>query len=90
MKYLFSAICVTLAEAIHSTTGVQNFLFAGIERVALGTYLNIEVISERGLGFKAIPAAAGHIDRRVIRVDFWFHSLIPVSSRCRCPTDAMT
>lgn len=63
----------TLLEAIDTATGIQHFLFAGIERVTLGTHVNVEVLGQRGTGLDDVPTAAGSLDVLVGRMDVGFH-----------------
>lgn len=64
------------AEFVYTAGRVEQFLFAGIEGMALRTDFNVHVlllISRTGL--EGVPAAAGHGDLFVGRVYFRFHNL---------------
>jgi hypothetical protein len=65
---------VLLAELFHPTGGVDDLLLAGIERVALRTYFNVQCLATGGSGLKLVAAAAGYGDLVVIRMNVGFHS----------------
>lgn len=57
LKQLLAALAVTLLEASHATTGVENLLLTGIEWVALGAYISRHVITlVGGTGYECIAA----------------------------------
>jgi hypothetical protein len=67
---------VFLTELIDATGGIDNLLCAGVERVALGTNLDVQGwFADHGLGLEAVAATACHGDFLIIRVDICFHFL---------------
>jgi hypothetical protein len=74
------ALAETLVEFVDSAAGIQHFLLAGEEGVALGTYVDTQFFSERGPGFEHVATATGHGNVFVLGMDIWFHGL-PLCSR---------
>lgn len=66
---------VLLAEFFHATSGVQNFLLAGVERMAQRADFNIHVLANGGAGLELVSTAASNTDFFVIWVGFEFHAL---------------
>jgi hypothetical protein len=64
---------VPLAELVHSTAGVHNLLLTGVERMAVRTDFNLQILADRRTGGKRISARAGDGDFFVIRMDAGFH-----------------
>jgi hypothetical protein len=64
---------VFLAELVDAATGVYDFLLAGIERMAVRTDFDSQVLTDGGSGQKGVPASAGDRDLFVIRMDASFH-----------------
>src|SRR5216684_9402336 len=64
---------VLLAELVHATAGIHNLLLAGIERMAVRTDLNLQILADGRAGGKSISARAGDGDFFVIRMDAGFH-----------------
>ena len=62
----------TLVEAINTSTGVNQLLLAGIERVALGADLNTNVLLGR-TGSKDIAASAADGGLFVVGMDTFLH-----------------
>ena len=62
----------TLVEAINTSTGVNQLLLAGIERVALGADLNANVLLGR-TGSKDIAASAADGGLFVVGMDTFLH-----------------
>lgn len=42
-----SAIAETLAEPLYPTTGIENFLLTGIERMAGGADVEVNILTKR-------------------------------------------
>ena len=61
-----------LVEAINTSTGVNQLLLAGIERVALGADLNGDVLLG-GAGLDDVAAGASDGGLLVIGMDSFFH-----------------
>ena len=63
-------------EFLYATSRVHKLLFAGKERVALGTDFNVNILHR---GTRLDDVAAGTIDRRffILRMDTLFHDLPP-------------
>ena len=63
----------TLLEAVDTATGIQHFLLASVERVALGADVDVHVLGQRGTGLDDVAAAASGFDFNVIWMDIGFH-----------------
>ena len=61
-----------LVEAIDPSTGVNQLLLAGIERVALGADLNADLLLSR-TGSKDVATGATDGGLLVVRMDAFFH-----------------
>lgn len=68
-----STTAETLVEAIDTTTSVDHFLFAGIERVAFCTNFDGDVFGNGGAGFNHVATAAGGYHFAVFGLDAFFH-----------------
>ena len=64
---------VLLAELVDSTSGVEHFLLAGVERVAARTHFEAEVLTQGRTRLEGVATGAGHRDFRVFRMDGRFH-----------------
>jgi hypothetical protein len=60
-------------ETLNTTTGVNDTLFAGEERVASTTHVQVQVMSSGGTGFDDVTARASSGNFNVIRVNTFFH-----------------
>ena len=70
----FEQVAEFVVEFVHATGGVDDFLSAGVERVAQRANLDVEVVFfQRGFGDEFVTARAGNVDFVVIRVDTLFH-----------------
>jgi hypothetical protein len=65
---------VFLAEFLNAASGIHDLLLAGIERVALRTYFDVQVLTVGGAGLELIAATAGNGNFVVIRMNVGFHS----------------
>ena len=72
MRVTFLLQTEALVEAINASTGVNQLLLAGIERVALGANLNTDVLLS-GAGGKSVTAGATNGGLLVVRMDAFFH-----------------
>jgi hypothetical protein len=66
---------VTLFEAVYPAGGIDKFLLAGKEGVALGAYFHGN-IPRGGAGFDNITAGAGNFYRFIVGVYIWFHRFL--------------
>jgi hypothetical protein len=65
---------VFVAEFLDAARSVHDLLCAGVERMALGTYFDVQFrFAHGGAGFKLVAAAACHCDLFVFRVNGGFH-----------------
>src|SRR5215470_10170095 len=64
---------VLLLELLDASGRVDDFLPAGVERVARCAHLDVEVLAEGRAGLERIPARAGDGDFLVVRMDPGFH-----------------
>lgn len=66
----------TLFETINTAANVQYLLLTGIERVAFGAHIDINILGQSGAGFDDIATAAGGIDVRVVWMNISFHGCV--------------
>lgn len=64
---------VFLAEFVHTSGGVHDFLLAGEERMALRANFNMQIPFERGARHKFVAATAGHGGFLIFGVGAGFH-----------------
>src|SRR5208282_559303 len=64
---------VLLLESFDAARGIDDFLLAGVERVALGAHFDVQIVVERRARLEFVAATADDIDFRVFGVDFLFH-----------------
>src|SRR5690606_10212719 len=67
----------TLIEAVDTAAGIQHFLLAGVERVALGANVDAQVLGQRRASLDDVAAAASGVDFYVSRMDIGFHWINP-------------
>ena len=60
-------------EAIHTTTSIDDLLFAGKERMAPTAHVNSDILSERRARFDLVAAAATSRNVFVTRMNICFH-----------------
>ena len=72
MRILFLLQAETLVEAINTSTGVNQLLLAGIERVALGADLNTNILLG-GAGRKNVATGTANGGLFVIGMDTFLH-----------------
>lgn len=63
---------VFLIELVNTSARLRRFLLAGVERMAFGANLNVDVLL-RGAGHKRVPAVACNGCLMVIRMDSFSH-----------------
>ena len=63
---------VFLLEAFDAAGGIDEFLLAGVERVADAADFDFDVL-EGGAGFEGIAAGAADLGEIVLGVEFFFH-----------------
>ena len=74
----FEHIAEFLVEFVHTAGGIHDFLFAGIERMALGANLDIEVFFfHRRLRSEFVAARASNVHFVVSRMNILFHFGFP-------------
>ena len=64
---------IFLAESFHASGSVENFLLAGVERMAGGTYLNADGLAQGGTGGKNAPAGTFDGNVFVLGMALGFH-----------------
>jgi hypothetical protein len=69
-------LAVLLTEFIHTATGVNDLLLAGVKGMALGTHIEAQITFVGGTGFKGVAAAANHLDLIVGRMNVRLHGVI--------------
>jgi hypothetical protein len=70
-------VIVFLPESLDATGGIDQFLLAGKEGVAIGTDFNLDVF-DRGTGFDNVAAVARDFGSFVIRMQAFLHFFSPV------------
>ena len=77
---LFSDTCLLIVHAVlpielvNTSARLGSLLLAGVERMALGTDLNVDIFL-RGACHKCIPAVAGHSCLIILWMDTLSHDL---------------
>src|SRR5215471_6963032 len=64
---------VFLAKLLDPAGAVDDLLAAGVERMASGADLDVQVLAERRARLEGTPARAGDGDLFVVRVNLGFH-----------------
>src|SRR4029077_12455933 len=64
---------VLLAELVHAASGIDHFLLAGVERVAVRANLDLQILSKCRAGLERVAARAGHGDLFVVGMSGGFH-----------------
>lgn len=64
---------VTTLKFVNLTCGVEHFLLARIERVAVRANLDVQVLANRRARLEVVAAAASNSDLFVIWMDVCFH-----------------
>ena len=87
---LGAAAAETFVEAIHATTAVRDLLLAGIERVTLGTHVDMKVFTQGRASHYLVATTTGRGYCLVLGMDICFHnisslSLAPPPDPCRAP-----
>ena len=72
MRVKFLLQVKSLVETVNTSTGVNQLLLAGIERVALGADLNSDFLLG-GAGGKSIATSAANCSLFVLRMDAFSH-----------------
>src|SRR5882672_2287854 len=71
------ADAVFLAELVDAAAGVDDLLLACVEGMAVRAHFDLQIVAERGTGGERVPAAAGHGDVFVFRMNGRFHCPSP-------------
>ena len=66
-------LAVTFIKAIHASSGVDQLLFSGKERMAGRTDFDVQVALFSGAGLERLATGAGNGYLNVFRVNSWFH-----------------
>lgn len=85
MKKIQRLHAVLLTEFLNTTSSVQNFLFASIERVAKRADFDVEVFAYGCACLELVAAAASYVYFRVIRMDIGLHADVSFKSCRRKP-----
>src|ERR1700688_306454 len=64
---------VLLAEFVDAAAGIHNFLLARVERMAVGTNFDLQILSDGRTGLELVPTGTSDRDLFVFRVDAGFH-----------------
>lgn len=60
---------VFATEALHAARGVDQLLFAGKERVAVGANFGVDIAFIRGARGEVVPTGADHFDLVIVRMN---------------------
>jgi hypothetical protein len=60
---------VLATEALNAARGVDQLLFAGEERVAVGANFGVDIAFVRGTRGEVVPARADHANLVIVRMD---------------------
>ena len=66
-------LAITLVEAVYASSGIDQLLFPGKERVASGTDFDVQIAFARRAGLEGFAARAGDVNFDVFGVYSWFH-----------------
>lgn len=75
---------VLLTELVDATAGIDDLLFTGVERMAVGAHFDLKIVSQRRTRRKRVPATASHRRLFVFGVDAGFHWVV---ERVRAPPE---
>ena len=67
---------VFLAEFVDAASGVDDFLLARVERMAVRADFHLEVVSQCRTRLEGVAAGAAHIDFFVVRMRIGFHGFL--------------
>ena len=67
---------VLLAEFVHSAGRVDDLLLARVERMAVRTHFDLQVVSQSRLRLERVAAGAAHVDFLVLGVRIGFHGFL--------------
>src|SRR5882672_7755588 len=70
---------ILLAELIDATAGIHNFLLAGIERMAVGANLDLQILADGRASLEMVAAGTSDRDDFVFWMDAGFHGNLDVS-----------
>ena len=71
----FELHAVFLTELLNAAGSVNNLLLAGIERMALGTYFDVQVLARRRARLELVATTARYVDFRIIWMNFGLHAV---------------
>jgi hypothetical protein len=67
-------------EALNTTTGINNTLFAGVERVAFTAHVQVQIVTHGRAGFDHITARTGCSNFNILRMNTFFHGVTSVKA----------
>ena len=70
---------IFLAEFIDAAAGIHNFLLAGIERVAIGAHLDLQILAYGLASLELIAAGTVDCDQFVFGMNAGFHGNLDMS-----------
>ena len=74
---------VLLAELVDAAGGVEDFLLARVERMAVSTDFHLEIVSQSRARLERIPAGAGNTDFFIFGMRIGFHGSLYPGGFCR-------
>ncbi len=75
---------VALVKAVNASGRIDQFLFAGEKRMALGADFYMQLLAHRRPGLETIAAGTRDCDLVIIRMYLWFHNLTSFAVYKRC------
>jgi hypothetical protein len=85
---LGAATTEPLVETVNAATAVHDLLFAGIERVALRTDINMKIFAACRTGLYGVATTAGGGNGLVLGMDICFHKHVAPDHWYRHPITA--
>ena len=67
---------IALAELVHTTAGIEHFLLARIEGMAVRTHFDLQIVPESRARFESIPATARDGNFFIVGMNAFFHDLM--------------
>lgn len=74
---LLTLFAIFLTKFLHTPSGINNFLLAGVERMADRAHFDMQRPTHGGAGLEDTAATAGDSDFLVVWMNIRFHGLVP-------------
>ena len=76
---------IFLAELVDAPSGIDHFLLAGVERVAVRAHLDLQVLSESGARLERVATRAGDRDLFIVGMNGGFHGELTAGMEVHSP-----